>query len=198
MNDEDVATGVGDASDEIADEAILVAVPRPIRCLTVTGTPTASRIARTQCRDQRGLGHQARAEASRLHALRRTAAIEVDLVVAPALAEPSRMGELRGVAAAELQRDRMLGRIEFEMPRHVAVRERGRGDHLRVEPRAFRDHAHEIAAVPIGPVHHRRDAEAPIASVGFFNHIKSVSTRIICVCANKVHTKCTRDVRQGT
>ena len=49
------------------------------------------------------------------------------------------MREHRGIAAAELQRDGMLGGIEVEMARHVAVHQRGRGDHLGVEPRVARD-----------------------------------------------------------
>jgi hypothetical protein len=113
-----------------------------------------------QPRDQRGLGHQARAEAAGAHALGRAAAIEVDLGVAPALAELGGVRERGRIAAAELQRDRMLGRIEVEVARHVAVRERGRGDHLGVEPRVRADLAVEVAAVPVGPLHHRRDAEA--------------------------------------
>ena len=45
--------------------------------------------------DQRRLGHQAGAEAAGLHALGRAAAVEVDLVVAPALAQPRAVRELR-------------------------------------------------------------------------------------------------------
>jgi hypothetical protein len=44
--------------------------------------------------------------------------------------------EHRGIAAAELQRDRMLLRIEVEMARHVAVQERRRGHHLGIQARA--------------------------------------------------------------
>ncbi len=70
------------------------------------------------------------------------------------------MRELAGIAAAELQRERMLGGIEIEVVRHVAMRERGRGDHLRVEPRVPRDQAEEVPAMPVRPVHHRGHAKS--------------------------------------
>ena len=69
------------------------------------------------------------------------------------------MHELRAIAAAELQRQRMLGRIEIEMMRDIAVHERGRRDHFGVEAGAARDETEEEPAVPVGPVHHRRDAQ---------------------------------------
>ena len=46
------------------------------------------------------------------------------------------MREHGRIAAAELQRDRMLGRIEIEVMRNVAMDERRARDHLRVKPRA--------------------------------------------------------------
>ena len=51
-----------------------------------------------------GLGHEAGAEPPRLHAVRRTADIEVDLVIAELGADARRLGELLRVAAAELKR----------------------------------------------------------------------------------------------
>ncbi len=111
--------------------------------------------------NERRLGHQAGPETPGLHALGRAAAIEIDLVVAPALAKPRSVGELPRVAAAELQRDRVLGRIEIEVPRHVAMGERGRGNHLGVEARMRGNQAQEEPAVPVGPVHHRGHGKAP-------------------------------------
>ena len=65
----------------------------------------------------------------------------------------------RRVRAAELHRDRVLGRIEREQARAVAVQHRAGGDHLGVDQRAAREQAMEEPAVPVRPVHHRRDAE---------------------------------------
>ena len=60
--------------------------------------------------DQRRLAHQAGAEPAALHPVGRAAAIEIDFVIAEIGADPRRLGEPRRVGAAELQRDRMLGR----------------------------------------------------------------------------------------
>jgi hypothetical protein len=100
------------------------------------------------------LGHQAGAERAALHALARAAAIEVDLVVAPLLGEPGRARQVVRLAAAELQRDRMLLGIEVEVTRNVAVHQRAGGHHLGVEARVAREQAVEVPAVAVGPVHH--------------------------------------------
>ena len=54
----------------------------------------------------------------------------------------------------------MLRRIEVEMVRDIAVHEGGRSDHLGVQASASRDETEKEPAMPIGPVHHRRDAKA--------------------------------------
>ena len=111
-------------------------------------------------RDQVGLGHQAGAEGAALHALARAADVEIDLVVAIALAEPRALREVGGLTAAELQPDRMFLVAEGEVPIDVAVEQRAGGDHLGVQARLRRDLAHEITVVAIRPIHHRRHAQA--------------------------------------
>jgi len=162
VHDEHVASGLRHRPDEIAHERVILdgveadaVLDRHRQRHRVTHRAHA-------VGDERGLGHQARAEAAGLHALGRAAAVQVDLVVAPALAEPRPVRKLRGIAAPQLKRERMLGRVEIEMARHVAMRERRRRDHLGVEARMPRDQPQEVAAVPVGPVHHRRDTEAPL------------------------------------
>src|SRR2546430_17494862 len=91
--------------------------------------------------------HQAGAEGAARHALARTAAVEVDLVVARLLAGARRRRQLARLAAAELQRDRMLLGIEGQQPRTIAVQDRRRRDHLGVEQHVRRETAQEIAAV---------------------------------------------------
>ena len=76
--------------------------------------------------DQRRLRHQAGAEAALLHAVRRAADIEIDLVVAEVGADARAFGERARIAAAELQRDRMLRRVVAEQPRAIAVDDRAR------------------------------------------------------------------------
>ena len=106
--------------------------------------------------DQRRLRHQAGAEAALLHPLRRATDVEIDLVIAEIRADPRATGERHGIAAAELERHRMLGRIETDQPVAVAAQHRAGGHHLGIDQRAARQQAMEEPAVPVGPFHHRR------------------------------------------
>ncbi len=165
VHDEHLAARCGDRTDEVAHERVVLV--RVEADAVLHGDRKRHRVAHRlhAVGDQCGLRHQARAEAAGLHALGGTAAVEIDLVVAPALAELRRVREQARVAAAELQCHRVLRGIEVEVARHVAVRECRRGDHLGVEPCATRDQAQEVPAVAVRPVHHRRDAEAPVAAL---------------------------------
>ena len=110
VDDEDFAAGRRDRADEVADEAVVLTLVETDAMLD--GHRNRDGVAHRlhAIGDDRRLGHQAGAEAAGLHALGRAAAIEIDLVVAPARAELRARGEQRGIAAAELQRKRMLGR----------------------------------------------------------------------------------------
>ena len=110
---------------------------------------------------QRRLAHQAGAEAAVLHPIGRAAAIEVDLVVAEFGADARGLGEPLRLRAAELQGERMLARVKADQPLARAEHDRVRRHHLAVEPRATRQQAMEDAAMPVRPIHHRRDTEAP-------------------------------------
>src|SRR5512136_541306 len=70
-----------------------------------------------------GLGHEAGAEPTRLDAIRGTADIEVNLVIAEPRADARGRGETIRIAAAELQRNGMLGRIELEQSLRVPVQD---------------------------------------------------------------------------
>ena len=70
--------------------------------------------------DQARLAHQAGAEPAALHPVGRAAAIEIDLVIAELGADPRRLGEPRRIGAAELQRDRMLARVEADAAARAA------------------------------------------------------------------------------
>ena len=131
----------------------------PMRHLTVTGIRDRGLHGGDAVADQRRLRHQAGAEATLLHAVGRTADIEVDLVVAEIRRDARALGELARIAAAELQRHRMLGRVEGQEPRAVAVQHRAGGDHLGIDQRPARQQAMEEPAVPVGPFHHRRDGK---------------------------------------
>src|SRR5262245_43550512 len=109
--------------------------------------------------NQRRLGHQAGAEAPFLHAVRRAADIEVDLGEAEALTDCRTLRKRARIAAPELERDRLLGRIGGQKPRAIAMDHRAGRDHLAVEERASREQAMEEPTVPVGPVHHRRNTK---------------------------------------
>src|SRR5215470_5745471 len=116
---------------------------------------------------QRGLRHQAGAEATLLHPVGRAADIEVDLVVAEIGGEASAFGELGRLAATKLQRKRMLGRVISQEPRAVAMEHRAGGDHLGVDQRAAREQAMEEPAMAVGPFHHRGDTEFSAQAIHF-------------------------------
>ena len=105
----------------------------PMRHFTVTGMLTADFIAATQVADQIGLGHQAGAEAAFLHAVGRAADIEIDFAIAEILADARAFRELARIGAAELQRHRMLERIEAKQALAVAMDHRAGRDHLGIE-----------------------------------------------------------------
>ncbi len=134
----------------------------PMRHLTVTGTRTAAVDGGHALGDQLRLGHQAGAEAAVLHPVGRTADIEVDLVDSRSPPRSRRPGaQRRRIGAAELQRHRMLGRVEAQQLLAVAMDHRPGGDHLGIEQRPARQQTVEQPAMPVGPVHHRGNAEAP-------------------------------------
>ena len=121
--------------------------------------------------DQLRRAHQAGAERARLHAVGRTADIEVDLAVAERLADARRLRKLVRVGAAELQRDRLLERIEAEQPLALPVDHRVGNHHLGVKQRAPRQLAMQEPAMPVRPIHHRRDGKF----ICIFKHLQALS-----------------------
>ena len=178
VDDEELAASVCNRPDEIADEPVVLVAIESESVLDrdwyrhgVAHRPDARG-------DELRLGHQARAEAAGLHALGRTADVQIDFVVTPAFAQRRTLRQRRRIAATQLQRDRMLGRIEVEMARHVTVQQRAGGHHLGVEPCAARDEAQEEPAVPVCPVHHRGDAQSVRFLLLCVNHLQiSVRSR---------------------
>ena len=106
-------------------------------------------------RDRLRLRHQASAETAILHPVRRTADIEVDLLIAVVFRNDGAFCERVGIAPAELERQRLFRRIEAQEPVRVAMNDRPRRHHLRIEQRMGTDQAQEIPVMPIRPVHHR-------------------------------------------
>jgi hypothetical protein len=115
--------------------------------------------------------HQAGAERARLHPVGRAPDIEIDLVIAEIGGDPHRFGQLGRIAAAQLQRDRMLDGIVAQQALAVAMDHRVGHDHLGIKQRMARQLAMEEPAMPVRPVHHRRDGNFCI----YFIHLDNVS-----------------------
>src|SRR6185312_14111138 len=73
--------------------------------------------------DEFRLAHQAGTKSTARDPLAGTAAVEIDLIVAGLLAGPRRGGELFRLAAAELQRQRMLLRVEGQQTLAVTAQD---------------------------------------------------------------------------
>jgi len=110
--------------------------------------------------DQGRMGHQAGADHVVLHPVTGATDVQVDLVVTGLLGEPRASSQIRRIAAAQLQGERMLGLVVMQKPLGIAVQQRTGGDHLGIQQCTLRQLAQKIPAVVIGPVHHRRHGEA--------------------------------------
>lgn len=109
---------------------------------------------------QRRLAHQAGAETPGLHTVGGATAVEIDLIKAPLLRNRRRLREQGGIAAAQLQRQRMFHRIEADQAGAIAVDHRVGVHHLGVQARGRRQQAVEDPAMAVGPIHHRSDGQA--------------------------------------
>ncbi len=107
--------------------------------------------------DARRFQHQTGAEAARLHPIAGTTDVEIDLVVTGRLRQRGAARQVLGLAAAELDRQRMFLPVISEQALPIAVEQRGGGDHFRVQPHPRRQLAEEITTMTVGPVHHGRD-----------------------------------------
>src|SRR6202035_2684094 len=74
-------------------------------------------------------------------------------------ADPRASCKRTRVGTAKLQREGMLGRVETQKPRPVAMQHRAGREHLGIKQRAPRQQAMEEPAMPVGPFHHRSDGE---------------------------------------
>ena len=81
------------------------------------------------------------------------------------LAHNGHLRQFARIAAAQLQGQGMLLLTVFEQPQLPAAHQRRTGHHLGIQARPRRQQTVEIAAVAVGPVHHRGDADAPVGDV---------------------------------
>ena len=161
MHDEHAAARLGHGADEVAHETIVLALVDAYAVLDRDGHAHCVHHGLDTVGHKLGLVHEAGAEGPALHALARAATVEVDLVVAPLLAQARAVRQVLRLAAAQLQRHGVFRRIEAQVPRHIAMQQRARGHHLGVEQGVVRQQAVQVAAVAVGPVEHGGDGHAP-------------------------------------
>src|SRR6266850_7949476 len=99
MDDEGPASRLRYGADEVAHETVVLDLVDADAVLHRHRDLHLVPYFRDACRNQLRLRHQAGAEGAALHALARAADVEVDLVVAVALAELRAPRELVGLAA---------------------------------------------------------------------------------------------------
>ena len=105
------------------------------------------------------LGHEAGPKARPLHPVAGAADVEVDLVIARRRPGPRRHRQLLRHRTAQLQGDGVFGLMKGEKAISVAMDDGATGHHLAIEQRPARDQPQEIAAMPVGPIHHGGDGE---------------------------------------
>ena len=113
---------------------------QPMRVLSVTGTFTAFTVASISLRRERQIAHQRRAGVAVDDLLHRAAHVDVDDRCAALLVELCRFGHHLRLAAGELERHRLLGRIPQRLLQRLAglADHRLAGDHLADrQPRAI-------------------------------------------------------------
>jgi len=106
-----------------------------------------------------GLAHEDSAETARLDPVGRAADVEVDRVVTVVGSDPRGFGEFCRIRSAELRHDRLFPGVVVQEMIRPPTHERGGRDHLGVEKRVPRQCPVERPAMPVGPVHHRRDGQ---------------------------------------
>ena len=146
-----------------------------MRHLTVTGTRTRRLHGGDALGHQLRLRHQAGAEASLLHAIRRAADVEVDLVVAeaPRRSPPPR----RAWPASEPPSCSATGCSSGEKPssRSRSPRSTASAVTISVYSSALpRQQPMEEPAMPIRPIHHRRDAEPVRENLHVYSSYSSI------------------------
>jgi len=162
VHDEHPAAGFGHRPHEAGEEFVVVVVVDADAGLDRHRHIHDLPHRRDAVAHQARLGHEARAEAARLHPVTRAADVEVDLVIAELRADARGFGQHRRVGATDLQRQGVFGCVESQQPLPVPVEDGLGRDHFRVEQSVGAQKAQKEPAMPVGPVHHGGDAERSV------------------------------------
>ncbi len=163
MHDEHRATRIGHGADKIAHKGVALVLVNADAVLDRDGHLHHVHHGLHAVGHQLGFVHQAGAKGTALHPLAGATAVEVDLVIAPLLSQPRAMRQIGRLAAPQLQGHGVLFGVEAQMALHIAMHQRTRGHHFGVQQGVPAQQPVQVAAMAIGPVHHRRNGHAPWA-----------------------------------
>ena len=159
VDDERRAARLGHRPREVAKTRVAVEVVDPDPGLDRDRYRHRVAHGRDALGDEDGPRHEGGSEAPLPHARAGATHVEVDLVVSRSLGEARTPGEAGGVAPAQLDRHRVLGRIEAKRPLGIPMEKGADRDHLGVEPRPPAEKPQQVPAVAVGAAHHGGDAE---------------------------------------
>ena len=163
MDDKHLAACIGHRAYEIAHKVIALDLVDADAVLDGDGHVHHIHHGLDAIGHQTGLVHQTGAKRAALHAFAGAAAVEVDLVIAPLRTQTGALRQIGRLAAAQLQGNRVLARIKTKMARNIAMDQGTGGHHLGIEQGVLAEQTVQITAVPICPIHHRRNRHAPHA-----------------------------------
>jgi len=103
-------------------------------------------------------------------------------------ADPRGLRQLARVRAAQLHRQRLFGRIMAQQMPLIAMDQRPCGDHFSIKQRVPAQPPVQIAAMPVSPVHHRRDGEYFIGVLQ--NCVRLLAGRRATAFLRPVHVLC--------
>ena len=166
MHDEYFATRLAHSAHKVADKAIAIGFVNANSVLDGHWHTDPIDHRLDAVRHQLRLGHQASAKSTTLHPLTGAAAVQVDLVIAPLLAQSGAMRQISRLATAQLQGERVLLNVKAQVTLNVAMNQSAGGDHFCVKQRMARQQAVKVAAMSICPIHHGRNGHAPRGCVG--------------------------------
>ena len=158
VDDEHLATRVADSLYKISEEFPAVELVDPDAALDGHGDAHRILHGLETVGDDILVLHEACAEVSVLHAVRRAAAVQVDFLESRGFYEFGCACEIAGIAAAQLQYCRLFDWLVPE--EHVgifAMQKPACHDHLAVQQDVPREQTQKIALVTVGAVKHRRN-----------------------------------------
>ena len=161
MHDERIDVG-RDRSDEGREELVVVAV------IDADTAFDRHRQRRRVAQRPNAVGHQRRAQhetcAKRavLDSIARAAHVEIDLRKSSGGADARGHAKFLGIAAAQLQTDRVFGRMVLEQAARIAAHQRGGDNHLGVQQRMRRVQTMHVTAVTVRPIHHRCNIKSSV------------------------------------